>query len=137
MLFDHFGLAQIVVHGDAGVVDEDIQSVDLADGPLDMLGVGDVQRQGLHPFIRMLKWAASSRITPLCSSFQRLFDECSTDVSVRAGNQDCLIFDVHTILLHDLCSSVCYYASLGGEDTSSQEQISLSCGSALPSGTCL
>src|SRR6266567_645619 len=105
MLFDHVGLAQIVVHGDAGVVDEDIQSVDLADCPLDMLGVGDVQRQGVHPFIRMLKWAASSRINPLCSSFQRLFDECPTDASVRAGNQDCLIFDVHTILLHDLCSS--------------------------------
>jgi hypothetical protein len=51
MLFDHVRLRQIVVHGDAGVVDEDVQSVDLADCPLDLLGVGDVQRQGRHPFI--------------------------------------------------------------------------------------
>src|SRR6266568_4766564 len=104
MLFDHVRLAQIVVHGDAGVVDEDIQSVDLADCPLDLLGVGDVQRQGRHPFIRMLEWAASSRINPLGSSFERLFDECPADATVRACDQDCSIFEAHIVLLsNSLC----------------------------------
>ncbi len=45
VLFDHIEIAQIVVDGDAGVVDEDVEGVDLADCPLDLRSVGHVQRQ--------------------------------------------------------------------------------------------
>ena len=43
MLFDHLGLAQIVVHGDTGVVDEDVETVNVPDGPLNLRSVGHVE----------------------------------------------------------------------------------------------
>jgi len=36
VLFDHVEVAQIVVDGDAGVVDEDIEAVDVIRRPLDL-----------------------------------------------------------------------------------------------------
>src|SRR5215831_6468810 len=43
MLFDHLGLAQIVVHGDTGVVDEDVEAVSVRDGPLNLHSVSHVE----------------------------------------------------------------------------------------------
>jgi len=53
-LFEHVEIAQIVVDGDARIVNEDIECVDLIDCPLDLRTVGHVERQGRHAFISML-----------------------------------------------------------------------------------
>src|SRR5262245_15077777 len=69
-------------------------------GPLDLRNAGHVQRQGRHAFIVVLQCAvARSRIYPLRTPSQRLFDERPTDATVRAGDQNCLILNVHTVLL--------------------------------------
>jgi len=47
-------IAQIVVDGDARIVNEDIECVDLIDSPLDLRTVVTVERQGGHAFIGVL-----------------------------------------------------------------------------------
>src|SRR5262249_9210722 len=102
MLFDHVELAQIVVDCDAGVVDEDIEGADLIDCPLDLRNTGHVQCQGRHAFVGVLQCAAGARVYPLRPPSKRLIDERPTDAAVGAGDQDCLLLKVHTVLLSDL-----------------------------------
>jgi hypothetical protein len=67
----------------------------------------------------MGKGLARTRIHPLRASLQGFLNQRVADASVRAGDQDCFVFDVHNVLLSNhLPFSIHYYASLGGEDTS-------------------
>ncbi len=51
VLFDGVEIAQIVIDGDAGIVDEDVERADLLDRAVDLRGVGHVQRQRRHALI--------------------------------------------------------------------------------------
>src|SRR6266478_2226508 len=114
VLLDGVRIDQIIVNSDAGIVNE----VGTLDGPLDLRKVRHVQRQWRHTFLRVLQCTARPRKYPLCTPSKRLIDEGPTDASVRAGDQDCLVLDVHTVLLSIVVLSIGYYASLAGEDTS-------------------
>src|SRR6266478_3175731 len=99
VLLDGVRIDQIIVNSDAGIVNEDVEGADLIDGPLDLRKVRHVQRQWRHTFVRVLQCTARPRIYPLCTPSKRLIDEGPTDASVRAGDQDSLVFDVHNVLL--------------------------------------
>jgi hypothetical protein len=79
VLFDHIEIAQIVVDGDAGIVDEDVEGVDLVDRPLDLRNAGHVQRQGRHAVVGVLQCAARSRIDSFRPPSKSLIDERLTD----------------------------------------------------------
>jgi hypothetical protein len=105
MLFDDLEIAQIVVESNPGVVDEDIECVDVVDGLSDLRNIGHVQRQGRYALIRMLQWPASTGIHPVRPALERLIDERLTDPAVGPRDQNCLLFDVHRLLLSGLPSS--------------------------------
>jgi hypothetical protein len=98
VLFDHVEIAEIVVDGDAGVVDEGIEGVDLIDCLLDLRNAGQVQSQGRHVFIVILLCAPSTRVNPLHARSKRLIDKRQTDATVGTGNPDCLVRNVHTVI---------------------------------------
>src|ERR1700689_5449842 len=99
VLLDGVKTAQIVVESDAGIVDEDVKGVDLVGRHLDLLNAGHIERQWGYPFIGDRECAACSRIDPLRSAPKRLIDERPADSPVGAGDQDCLLCNVHTVLL--------------------------------------
>src|SRR5580658_1895392 len=114
VLLDGLKTAQIVVESDARVVNENVEGVDLAGRPLDLLNAGDIERQRGYAFIGESECAACSCIDPLRSSPERLIDERPADTAVGARDQNCLVFDVHTVLLFraaiglpDLASLLC------------------------------
>src|SRR5438552_3505315 len=51
----------------------------------------------------MGKRLARGRIHALRASLQGFLNQCTADASVRACDQDCLVFDVHNILLSNHC----------------------------------
>ena len=75
------------------------ERADLTDRLLDLRAVGHIQGQWYDAPIGMCKGLARSRIHSLRASPQGLFKQCASDASVRAGDQNCLVFDVHTLLL--------------------------------------
>src|SRR5215472_2012107 len=99
MLFDYFEIGQIVVNRDAGIVNEDIERTDLLDCLLDLRSVGHVQGHGCHAFVGDLQWAASTRVNPLCPASKRFIHQRPPDAAAGAGDQDCLVLNVHTVLL--------------------------------------
>src|SRR5262249_27323193 len=98
MLLDEVGTAQIVVVGDAGIVDEDVEGVDLVDRTLDLRIAGHIQRQGSHAPVGAFQCATRSRIDPLRPPLERLVDEGATDAAVGARDQDRLVGNVHSVL---------------------------------------
>jgi hypothetical protein len=87
VLFDDVELAQVVIDGDAGVVDEHIERVELLDCCLNMCRVRHVQCHGRHAFIKMVQCAASAGIHSPRTSPERLVNKRSTNASVCSGNQ--------------------------------------------------
>src|ERR1022692_3879137 len=112
VLLDGVKTAQIVVESDARIVDEDVEGVNLVDRPLDLLSAGHIERQWAYTLIGDCECAACSRIDPLRSATKRLIDERPADTAAGAGDQNCLIFDVHTVLLLGLPSGLPDLASL-------------------------
>jgi hypothetical protein len=49
--FERGGIGQVVGQGDAGVVDQHVQRLDLAGSRLNLRRAGDVQAQGRHPVV--------------------------------------------------------------------------------------
>ena len=96
-------IAQVIVKVHSGVVDQDIERFDFLDSVLNLPGVGHVQSQGRDAAIEMSKGLARSRIHPLGASLQGFLNQCTADASVRAGDQDCFVFDVHNVLLPKYC----------------------------------
>src|SRR5207302_2701213 len=97
-LFERGTIAQVVVECQAGVVDEDIERFDFLHGRLNLRSVGYVQREGRHAAVSVLQFAASStRVNPLRSASECLGDERSSDAAIGAGDQDCLVLNVHTV----------------------------------------
>lgn len=78
MLFDGVEVAEIAVDRDAGIVDEEVEALDLIDCPLDLGSVGHVQCQRYHALVDALQWSAGASIHPLGPSPERLFDERPT-----------------------------------------------------------
>jgi hypothetical protein len=106
MLFDGVEIARIVIDGDAGIVDEDVERADLFDRLLDLCGVSHVQRQRRHAFVGNLQCrAARSGIYALCSAADRFVDECAADAAIGPGDQNGLVRDGHVgLLLVQNCS---------------------------------
>ena len=98
VLFDDVEAAQVVVDGDAGVVDEDIERLDLRDRGLNLRRVRHVQSHGGHAFIDMVQRAASAGVDSARSSCERLVDKRPPNAPVGSGDQDCLLFEVHGLL---------------------------------------
>src|SRR5216684_161503 len=105
MFLQHIEIAEIIVNGDAGIVEEDVQAADFGDCPLDLQNVGYVQCQRRYSFIGNLQRATSTCINPLRSSSKCLMDECAADAAVGTGNQDRLIRDVHNLSPLCTCAS--------------------------------
>ncbi len=100
MLLDGVDAAQIVIDGDAGIVDEDVERPDLLGCTLDLRHIGDVQGQRRHAFIGDLqRRPAGSGVDALGATRERLLDKSAADAAIGAGDQDGLVGDVHVILL--------------------------------------
>ena len=74
-------------------------------------------QSGRHAFIGILQCAASTRINPLRPPSERLVDERSTDAPVGAGDQDCLVRNIHNRSPVSKSASVCYDGAGANEDT--------------------
>ena len=85
VLFDDVEAAQIVVDGDAGVVDEDIERLDLRDSGLNLRRARHVQPDGGHACIDMVQRAASAGVDSAGSSCERFVDERPPDAPVGSG----------------------------------------------------
>ena len=103
MPFEVGAFAQVFVMVNSSIVDQDIERFDFLDSVLNLSGVGHVQSQLRDAPIGMGKRLARSRIHALRASLQGFLNQCTADASVRAGDQDCLVFDVHNILLSNHC----------------------------------
>jgi len=97
--FETSAIAQVIMEVHASVVDQDIERIDSLDSILNLCGVGHIQGQRRDAPIGMYEGLARSRVHPLRTSPQGFLNQCPADATVRAGDQDCLIFDVHITLL--------------------------------------
>jgi hypothetical protein len=70
----------------AGIVDEDIERIDLVGSFPNLRGIGHVQRQAVHAFVGMHKGLARSGIHALRTSSQGFINQRPTDATVRTGN---------------------------------------------------
>src|SRR5262245_29290716 len=93
VLLNDVGPAQVVVDRDAGIVDEDVEMLDIARRPPNLRCVGYVQCQWRHTWVDVWQRAARSGIYPACSPFKCLVEQRSTDPAVGSGDQDYLVFD--------------------------------------------
>src|SRR5205823_11801096 len=95
------------------VVDEDVERTDKRRRLLDLGDIGDVERQWRDALVAERHRAAHRRVNTLGAASHRLVDECSADAAVRAGDQYCLVFNLHNVLLG------CHYkyGRRGPEDT--------------------
>jgi len=93
-------IAQVVEQEHAGVVDEDVQRLDLACGFPDLLRAGDVQDQRRDARAEMLQRPARAGVHPRRAPGERLLDQRPADAAAGTGHQDCLACDCH------VCSSV-------------------------------
>ena len=83
-------IAQVVVEGDAGVVDENVEGLDRSTARLDLRRVGHVQDQGRDPLVMVGKRPAGAGVHPACASPQRFLDQRLADPTVGPGYQHCL-----------------------------------------------
>src|SRR5215472_4754429 len=87
MLLDDFEAGQIVVDGNACIVNEDIERIYLLNGLLDLRGVSHVQAQGRHALISDSQFAARSCIDFLCSPSKRLIHKRPADAAIGASDR--------------------------------------------------
>src|SRR4030095_788485 len=73
--------------------------VDLLDRCLNLRRVRHVECHGRHAFIDIVQCDASAAINSLRTSPESLVDKGPTDASVASGDQDCLLLDIHGLLL--------------------------------------
>ncbi|WP_291705387.1 hypothetical protein [Bradyrhizobium sp.] len=99
MLLDNFGIAEIVVDRDAGIVDEDVEASDRAGCARNLSRIGDIKHQRRHTLVGMLELAARSRLNLACSTPNRVINERPPDAVVSASDQNTLICDIHSGLL--------------------------------------
>src|SRR5580765_2283198 len=99
MALDGVRVAQIVVDRDAGVVDENVERADGRRRLPDLGEIGDVERQRRDALVAKRHRASHRRVHTLGAASQRLVDERSADAAVRAGDQYCLVFNLHNVLL--------------------------------------
>src|SRR5262249_46348597 len=99
VLFDDTQIAQVVVDGDAGVVDEDVEGVDRFDRPLDLRRIGYVEREGRDAVIGESGWTAASGKHLLRSSSKGLGEEGAADAAVCPSDQDCLVRNVDPVVV--------------------------------------
>src|SRR5207253_7183026 len=82
-LFEHIEIAQIVVDGNASIVDKNVECADLIGCSLDLGSVGHVQRKRRHAFVSVLKSAARSRIYLVRAASKRLIEKRPADAAIR------------------------------------------------------
>jgi hypothetical protein len=99
MLLDDLGMGEIVVDGNAGIVDEHVEVFDRAGRARDLCGVGDVEHQRRHALVGALERAARRRVNLLRAASKRLIDKRAADAAVGAGDQNTLVRDVHSVVL--------------------------------------
>ena len=100
VVFERGTIAQVVEQEHAGVVDEDVQRLDLACGLPHLLRTGDVQDQWRDAPVGVLQRLARAGVHPGRAPGEGLLDQCPPDAAAGAGHQDCLACDCH------VCSSV-------------------------------
>jgi hypothetical protein len=98
MPFEIGTFAQVFVKVYSSVVYQNIEPFDFLDGSLNVRCVGHVQSHGRNASIGMGKGLARSRIHPLRTSPQSFLNQCPSDASVCAGNQNYFAFDLHIVL---------------------------------------
>src|SRR5437870_8240252 len=87
MLFDELEIGQIVVNGNAGIIDEDIKRTDPLRSLLDLRSVGHVQGYRCHALIGDFECAASSRIDLLGTPSKSLIHERPPDAAAGARDR--------------------------------------------------
>ncbi len=87
VLGDDGGVAEIVVPGDARVVDQEVEGPDPVDGCRDLLAAGDVERDRLDTGVGVVERRTRPGVDSGCAPRQRLVDERVSDASARAGDQ--------------------------------------------------
>jgi hypothetical protein len=95
VLFDHVEIAEIVVDGDAGIVDEDVEGVDVVGCLPDLLNVGHVQRQRRDAPVQVGEGVARTGIHSLRASPQGFLDQGLSDTAICPSYQNCFVFDCH------------------------------------------
>jgi hypothetical protein len=91
----HSTIAEVVVARDAGVVDQDIQRLDLLGSCLNLRRVGHVQGQRPGARVGVGQGLARAGKDPLGASAQGFGDQGLPDAAVGPGHQDGLVGDGH------------------------------------------
>jgi hypothetical protein len=99
LLLDRVEIGQVFENSDACIIDEEVKLGNLIDCPLDLRSVGYVQRERCHAWISIWKCAPSARKDFFRSPIERFFNKGCTEATVGAGDQDCLLRDMHNVLL--------------------------------------
>lgn len=86
--FDYIEITQIVVDGDAGIVDEDVQGVDFGGRSLDLRNTGHVQRQGSDMPVKVGEDVARSGIHSFRASPQGFFYQRLSDTAIGPSYQN-------------------------------------------------
>jgi hypothetical protein len=94
-------ITEVVVKCQAGVIDEEIERPDSSGRRLYLCRAGHVQGQRRDAAIRVGQGLARAGVHPLRASAQGFPDQRLPDAPVGPGDQDCLAFDCHNILLID------------------------------------
>ena len=104
MPFERLAIAEVIEQEDTRVVDEDVEGLDLGGGRPHLPLVGDVQRQGGDPRVRVGVWLPRSGVHSRCPAAQSLGDQRLPDAPVGPGHQDGLAFNrrAHRCFLHEL-----------------------------------
>src|SRR5262249_51355330 len=89
-------IAEVIAKRQAGIVDEEIERLDLLDGSLNLRRVRHVQRQRRDAPVRVGQGLARTRIYPLRTSPEGFVDQCTPDTAIRAGDENCSVCDFHT-----------------------------------------
>jgi len=89
------GVAQIVVKGDAGIVDEHIEAIDLGGGLLDLRSLGHIEPDRRHAWLGGERRTTASGIDALRAAPQRFGEQRLAETAVGAGDQYDLVRDVH------------------------------------------
>jgi hypothetical protein len=88
-------IAQVIGKPDAGVVDQDIESFDLADGCLNLRRFGHVQGQRRDPPIRVDQRPARTGIHPPRASPEGILDQRPPYTAIAPGHQNRSVCDCH------------------------------------------
>jgi hypothetical protein len=95
VLLEQGRVAQIVVNGDTGIIDEDVEAIDLGAGLLDLRSVGHIEPDRRHARVGGEWRAARSRMDTLRPASQCFGDQRLADTPVGAGDKYDLVRYVH------------------------------------------